>query len=152
MKKYQGLLLLEMILVIVVMSIILMLTLRYFVFTHDHLKVTRAVTQIQTLVKASNQWLSAQRQANYAGSTPDTSITIDKLTAAGLIALSDTQHAWGGDITVAPASEDASYVEITFNAIPGKACVDLMTRMASVAHQQATRKNCMELKKYFIEL
>lgn len=152
MKKHQGITLLEIILVIVVISIILMLTLRYFVFTNNDFNVTRAVTQIQALDQASDQWLEAQRQTDFAGPSSETVVSIEKLKEAGLIAASDTKNPWGGEITVSPSSDDPTYVTITVEDIPKQACFNLIERMKPVAHRQILKQGCINLKKYFVEL
>lgn len=152
MKRQLGMTLLEIILVLAAVGIVLTLALRFFVVVNTNLKLTRAVTQIQTLTKASEQWLQAQRQLNYEGAASGSAISTAKLETAGLITAGDTKNPWGGDILISPSSVNPSYVNLTMKDVPQKACFNLISRMKTIAFQQANRNTCIDLGEYFIEL
>ena len=62
MRKNYGVTLLEMLLVLTIGAAIIMTAVRYFSVTRRDLNVTRAISQIQSLTKASYEWLNAQKQ------------------------------------------------------------------------------------------
>ena|SRR3990167_9503787 len=145
-KKIVGITLLEVVLVLAVVASILLLTVRYFMMTSSHENVNRAMTQIQTLTKASYEWLQIQRQADFASGN---AIDITQLQQAGLISAVDRVDPWGGNIVISPA-DDANYVRINMADVPQKACKNLRQRMNAIAHAQSACAG--EDNIYFVDL
>lgn len=147
MKKNLGISLLEILLVLATIGVVLILTLRYFTLTTQNENISQTVNQIQSLTKASYQWLQIQRQADFSSSN---AIDINKLQQAQLIDGIETKDAWGGDVTLAP-SADGNYVHIALDQIPEKACRNLRQKMKTIAHAQTENDDCSK-NGYFIEL
>lgn len=144
MRKITGITLLEVVLVLAIIGLILTLTVRYFNVASTSEQVNQAMTEIQTITKASYQWLQVQRQADFASGNP---IDINKLQQAGLIDATQITDPWGGAITVEPGTSDSNLVHISLPNVSEKICKNLKTRMSGVTNHQ----DCSN-QTYYIEL
>ncbi len=147
--KQHGLTLLETVLVISVISLILILSVRYFSVVQFNQKISQSISQLKTLSKASYQWLETARQSDFGSS--GTAIDMTQLRNVGLITAEDERDPWGGSITVGPGT-DASFVKITLEEVPKRACLNLRRRLSDIAHAQSSEDECKNGTRYFIEL
>jgi len=141
MRKSRGLTLLETLLVLSIGAAIILVAVRYFAVTHRSLNVTHAVQQIQSLTKASYEWLETQKQENFGNEDHGTLISMQALIDAGLIdnTHSDTKDPWGKDIRIEPGT-DPSRVKITMPNIPELPCKNLARRLENVS--RIVRPSC----------
>lgn len=135
MKKYlKAISLIEIILVLVVISSITTMAVRYYMITIRNLHVSQAIKQVKKLTEVSYEWLQTQKQADFSGSPEGTPISNEALINADLIqANTDTTDPWNGNITVAPGT-DSSYVMITLNNLPAKACRNMTQQLKTINH------------------
>ncbi len=132
-KKNRGISLLEMLLVLAIGAAIIMMAVRYFSVTRRDLTVTHAIRQIQTLTKASYEWLQAQKQANFSNNNGGEKIDLKDLITAELIENTDrdTKDPWNKTIIIAPGN-NPNNVKITLPNVPKKSCKNLARRLNGV--------------------
>src|SRR3990167_893341 len=127
MKKkslQQGFNLLELMLALLVVAAITFTSIRYFFTANQQARVTQAVSQIDTLVKASYEWV--QGKDNFSG------ITVKDLVAAGYLPSSFEQtvnNPWKGSIEIRASSSDLHRLLITLSNVPYNACGGLMEKL-----------------------
>ena len=134
MRKSRGLTLLETLLVLTIAAAIILVAVRYFSVTHRDLNVTHAIQQVQSLTKASYEWLEAQKQENFSDNNGATAISMQALIDAGLIKNTDrdTKDPWGEAIRLDPGT-DPNRVKITMPNVPQYACRNLARRLENVS-------------------
>jgi type II secretory pathway pseudopilin PulG len=134
MNKSRGISLLETLLALAIGAAIILAAVRYFSITHRSLNVTHAIQQIQSLDKASYEWLSAQKQENFGDTDGGEKVSMQALTDAGLVEDKDsaTKDPWGKDISITPGS-DAENVKITLPNVPAKSCKNLSRRLENIS-------------------
>lgn len=137
MKKFKGISLLEILLVLSIISVIATMSMRYYVGVHQNLQVTQAIREINRVTRASYTWLQENNTSDFSAPIP---ITLDRLVQAGLLAESDTQNNWGGSVAIA-AGNGGRYVQITLNNIPRRECENLQQQLSTISETHVT--NCL---------
>lgn len=141
--KQNGIALLEALLALVIAAIVITMSVRYFTVTRRDMRVTHAVNQIRILTRASYAWLNVEKQANFSSNPSGNNINLQSLIADGLIQ-TDKQgnywNPWGGNVLVAPG-RDPSYVSITLQNIPLKACMNLAQQLITVNREVKSIKS-----------
>jgi prepilin-type N-terminal cleavage/methylation domain-containing protein len=137
MHKQKGFSLLEIMLVLAITATVLVLGIRYFQINLQNLKVEHAVEQINALTNSSYEWLTAQKQEDFSGSSQN-AISLAKLSAAGLIPNGNLyqKNPWGGNNSVAPG-QDPNYVKISFTQLTKHNCFNLLRQLQNLAHSNA---------------
>lgn len=141
MRKMKGISLVEILLVIAIGAAVIMAAVRYFGLTSRNVRVAHAIQQIQTITKASYEWLQGQKQDDFSSANGGVAISMQQLINAGLIkdTASNTKDPWAGSITIEPGS-DPSRIKISLANVPKKACKNLARRLDTVS--KITMPNC----------
>ncbi len=152
--KQLGISLLEILLIIMITAGMLILATRYFSTARRNTDVLHAVNQVKRLDKASYQWLSAQRQADFScpeSSDNCTPISLTALINAGLIEDTDNnkKDPWGGDINLAPGT-NTKHLRITLKKVTESDCLNLRAQLTMVAVTQSSKNDCTS-KNYYGE-
>lgn len=133
-KYYAGISLLESLLAIIIIASISMMAVRYYLITIQNNRINQAINQISRLTKASYEWLQVQHQADFSGTPSGTAISLDELLNDQLITnQTDTTDPWGGKISLSPGS-DPSYIAISLENLPQKACKNISQQLKSINH------------------
>ncbi len=132
--RNTGISLLEVLLSLTIIASITTMAVRYFTVSTLEMRVSHAILQLKQLTDASYEWLQLQKQNNFSSTPSGTSISMEALLKNQLTqATIDTINPWGGNITVEPG-DDTSYVKITLENIPQKACLNINQQLKSINH------------------
>ena len=66
-RKIKGISLIEILLVLIIITTIITMSVRFFMISKRSMRVEQAMAQIKVLSQASYQWLQGQRQENFYG-------------------------------------------------------------------------------------
>lgn len=121
LKKYRGIGLIELMLVLLIIVIIIFTATYYFRVTSENLKVTQAEEMINNIVQASYKWLEGN--PNFAG------INIDVLQSAGFLPANYDTNPWKGKVSIEASSPDNSKLLLKMEAIPTESCTNLVEKM-----------------------
>lgn len=136
LKISQGLTLLETLAGLVVASLVLLVAIHTYRLVTYHLRLERAVEQVQLLTQASYRWLNSQSQGDFSGHDSGTDISLTQLIQTGLVhpemGQSSLYNPWGGAVAVNPAS-DARHVQIVSSGLLTQTtCLALAQRLKPV--------------------
>ena len=136
MKKKFGISLLEVMLSLAIIAIILVMATRYFTIAMRSEKTNEAVKVLQTMMKASDDWLWTYKTYKKTANNPDVSTAA--LINLGLVPKNYSAvdaNPWGGTIDVKPNSENQ--VTIFLTNVNESDCQNLAAMMQNQGFKQA---------------
>ena len=136
MRYVKGISLLETTLVIAVAAVIMIASVHFYWRAKDRSIVLQATAQVQRLVRASEEWETAERLPDLS-SQPGELIT--QLLKAGLLQASDEANPWGGGVSVTGDSDGRIVVRL--DNIPKSSCQLLISQFKTSA--SANDFSCM---------
>lgn len=135
MAKQFGNSVLEVLLIITVSMLMVVLAIRYFTVVDFNRRVAQVLSQIDTISKASYQWLDRSGSENFR------MIALNKLVQGGYISQADVKSPWGAIFSVKPAS-DGQHVTIMIDHLPKAACLHLRKYLSDVAYTEVMQTAC----------
>jgi Tfp pilus assembly protein PilE len=130
--RATGVSLIELMLVIAILTIIVLMSTRYFYVTRNAQRVNETTEMIKNIVAASERWLATNN--DYTGLTLQTLVDHDYLPKSFDVSNNPT-NAWGGTIAVTGTSNTLT---IILNNLESKSCVGLASNLATESCIQAT--------------
>lgn len=146
--KYKAFTLLEMLLVLMIAAAILVMATRYFTISMRNMHVTQAISDIQSITKASYEWLQTQKQENFSDTPNGVAIDMQQLIEFKLIQPNDSKHPlsyydpWGGEVEIGPGKNNASRIYILMKNVPKMACLNLVRKTQSLMDQNSLHPAC----------
>ena len=135
MAKQLGNSVLEVLLIITVSLLMVVLAIRYFTVVDFNRRVAQVLSQIDTLSKASYQWLERSGSENFR------TIALNKLVQGGYVTQAEVKSPWGAVFSVKPAS-DERHVTIMIDHLPKAACLHLYKYLSDVAYTEVSQSAC----------
>lgn len=140
--KQLGISILEILLVLILISTITIMAIRYFEITNRSMHVASAIKQIKFISKISYEWLQQQHQPDFSNADGGTTITIDALRQAGLLDHKIPYlNPWGGNVSIS-AGKTASYLKIQLANVPPSACKMLVKQLQPINHIAIENEPC----------
>lgn len=113
-KSMLGVTLLEILLVLVIASLVIVMSLRYFTSATNQQKISSGIDMVQSIVAGAETY--RLQNGTYSG------VSLDNIKAA--MSLKDILSPWGG--VVAVASTGSNSYTINIPTVPGYACTPLV--------------------------
>lgn len=114
--------LMELMLSLAVISMLLVMSTRYFNSVQHQQRLNHAATIVRDIVSASHSW---------AQSNPDMSnISLQRLIDVNLLTTSYAKNPWGGDVIVNAKANDAFNITITLSQVPEDDCKALQSEFS----------------------
>ncbi len=111
----------------------------FYMNVRENQKVSDAISRVDTVVNASYHWLDGANQRNFCGGTSDSGactdtnrIALQQLIDLKLIKTESTQNPFSTkslQISIAPAQINHSYITLTYQDVPVKACAKLEQKL-----------------------
>jgi len=150
-KSQKGISLLELLFAILVVTTVIFMATRYVKVGQDGANVTKAITQIRTVVEASYDWVRVEPnfcgKGNFADHNcldPAQQLSLQKLVDSKLLPKEyDNKDIspWRSEMIVAPQGLDE--LKITIKDVPETACLALEGRLRSDKQDKDTIKCIM---------
>lgn len=128
-SKILGISLLEVMLSVIVITAILVASIRYYTLAQENARIARAVEMLNNVATASFKWVEGQNQIGFDG------ITIAKLADSGLLPQiykteTETINPWRGKLAADPAANNS--VIITLGNVPPSSCANLKQKIINI--------------------
>lgn len=174
-SSQQGVSLLELSLVVGISALILLLIYYFYVQTQADAMISKAVITAQRIDNAAYQWLQAQKQMDFCGTStanPPANVTdcttspvsMTALANAGLISNSDLSAPWGSTIAIEPALTNsaitppppsyspsgAAHVRVWLNSVPSVVMCNQLNEDLAANSPTGVEHGCIG-QNFFIE-
>lgn len=126
--KCKGLSLLETLLAIAIAGAICVAGVRFYWSSKDQSAVLQATSQIQRILKASDDWEAAERIADF--SSQDSGL-LTHLIDAKLLESSDESNPWGGSVSV--SGNSSGQLVVRLDSMPHSSCERLVSHFKGTA-------------------
>ena len=128
MKYWKGITLLETMLTIAIVAVVTLASVHFYWQSKQESAVLQATSQVQRLVRASEQWKTAQRLPDFSGLSDN---LVSDLVNAKLVDADDDSDPWGGAVSV--TGNDDGKVIVRLSSVPTNSCQLLISRFKTAA-------------------
>jgi Tfp pilus assembly major pilin PilA len=128
MRYMKGITLLETMLAIAIAAVIMVASVHFYWVAKARSTVLQATSQIQRLVRAAEEWETAERLPYLSSESGE---LIAELVKAGLLKAQDEANPWGGSVSVTGDSDGRVVVHL--DGIPKNSCQLLVSQFKTSA-------------------